>query len=141
AAAVRALGVSAPIHAAPGTRSRARGWRRSVTTRNRQRAGGACVRQPLAAIYFRLPRRACLGLPLRHPGGTPNAFDQLMRRSATGVVKLVDFVFASEPAQAQQLAEALAPVQLQLGRPIREQESPHFSRAEELSEFGRCLVD
>ena len=55
-----------------------------------------------------------LGLRLRRPRETLNDFDQLLVHSAPWVAKLVDLMFVREPAQAQQLAGALAPVQLQL---------------------------
>ena len=63
-----------------------------------------------------------LGLRPRRPRETLDDFDHLMVRSATWVAKLVDRMFVGEPVQAHQLARALAPIQLQLGRPISEQE-------------------
>jgi hypothetical protein len=45
---------------------------------------------------------------------TLNDFGQLLVHSTPWVAKLVDLMFVREPAQAQQLAGALAPVQLQL---------------------------
>src|SRR4029077_11094277 len=55
-----------------------------------------------------------LGLRLRRPRETLNDFDQLLVHSTPWVAKMVDRMFVPERAQAQQLAGALAPVQLQL---------------------------
>src|SRR5262249_17983593 len=72
---------------------------------------------------------------------TLNDGDQLLVRRAPWVAKRVDRMFVREPAQAQQLAGALAPVQVQLGRPRREQEPAHFGGAEELDEFRHSHID
>src|SRR3954470_2015189 len=71
---------------------------------------------------------------------TLNDFNELMVCSATGIAKLVDVMFVRESVQAHQLASALAPIQLQLGRPIGEQESPHFRWPQKLAQFrGRHI--
>src|SRR5262249_22119006 len=77
---------------------------------------------------------------LRRPSETLDDVDELVVRGTPGVAKRADVVFIREPAQAHQLAGALAPGQLQLGRPIGEQEARHLGRTDELAEFRRRII-
>src|SRR6266478_10170152 len=62
-------------------------------------------------------------------------------RGAGWISELVDRVGVGEPAQAGELADALASVELQFGRPMGEQEAPQLALAEQVIELGRRHID
>src|SRR5215831_9408580 len=81
---------------------------------------------PVTAGVTPLRARRLLRLRFRRPRETLKDFDQALVRRATRVAKLGHLVRVRESVQAQQLAGALASVQLQLGRPVSEQQPSHF---------------
>jgi hypothetical protein len=100
----RRSGSSGGTHAQP--RAAWRGWARGATSALSAK-GRRTARSRTHAWQARR-------LGLRRPRETLNDCDQLLVRSAPWVTKLVDLMCVREPAQAQQLAGALAPGQLQL---------------------------
>src|SRR5262245_41282772 len=102
----RSSGASGGMSAKP--RAAWRGWARGSTSA----MSAQCRRTASSRTHEWHARR--LELRLRRPRETLNDFDQLLVRSAPWVAKLIDCMFVREPAQTQQLAGALAPVQLQL---------------------------
>src|SRR5262245_50263316 len=102
-----------------------RGIRHDAWTKQRDERGydridadhrrSASIRTRVHAIMTRVDRATLLrrlGRRFRRPRETLNDGDQLLVRRAPGVAKRVDRMFVREPAQAQQLAGALAPVQV-----------------------------
>ena len=83
-------------------------------------------------------RRTTLTASARQP---VHDLNQLAMRGAGRVAELVDGMLVRQPAQPQQFADPLSPVQLQLGWPAGEQEPRDFAGAEELAEFHRRHVD
>ena len=67
--------------------------------------------------------------------------DQLAVCGAGRIAQSGSRVLVCKPAQAQQLAQALSPIELQIRRPAGEQEPPHFVRPEKMAEFRCCYID
>jgi hypothetical protein len=67
--------------------------------------------------------------------------DQLAVCGAGRIAQFGSRVLVCKPAQAQQLAQALSPIELQIRRPAGEEEPPHFARAEKMAEFQCCHID
>ena len=60
---------------------------------------------------------------------------------ARRVAELADRMRIHEPAEAQEFADALSPIELQLGRPGSEEQPPQLSGTEEVADFSRRHVD
>src|SRR3984893_12741184 len=67
--------------------------------------------------------------------------DQLAVRGAGRVVELADRMSVHQPAEPQQLAHPLAPIELQLGRAGGKEQPPQLAGAEELAEFRHRHID
>jgi len=67
--------------------------------------------------------------------------DQLLVRAARWIAKLVYRVCVGEPAQAQELTEALPPVELQVRRTRGKEQPPELAGTEEAADFRRGHVD
>src|SRR5271168_2840140 len=46
-----------------------------------------------------------------------------------------------KPAQTDEVADALSPIELQFGRSVGEQNAPQLAVAEQMVELGRCHID
>ena len=64
-----------------------------------------------------------------------------MVRGAGRIAEIIDRMRVGETAQAGELADALPPVQLQLGRPVGEQDAPQLASAEQTVELRRRYID
>src|SRR5215831_6597139 len=62
-------------------------------------------------------------------------------RGARRIAEFIDRVRIGQLAQADELADPLSPVQLQLGGPVGEQKTPKLAVAEEMIELGGRDID
>ena len=81
------------------------------------------------------------GARSRSLGEPPHNVDQLAVRIAGGIAEFGERVRIGKLAQTDKLADALPPVQLQLGRAMGKQNPPELALAEEMVEFGRRDID
>ena len=66
--------------------------------------------------------------------------DQLGVRDVGRIAEFIDRVRIRKPAQADELADPLSPVQLQLGPPVGEEEAPKLAVTEQIIELGLCSI-
>jgi len=74
-------------------------------------------------------------------GEPPHDIDQLVVGIAGRIAEFGNRVCIGKLAQTEELADALPPAQLQLGRPMSEQNPPQLALTKEMVEFGRRDVD
>src|SRR6516225_367303 len=70
------------------------------------------------------------------PREPPHDIDQLVVSGAGRIAELIDRVRISQTAQAEEFANALPSVQLQLGWPTGEQDAPQLAVAKQVVELG-----
>jgi hypothetical protein len=66
--------------------------------------------------------------------------DRLGVRDVGRIAEFIDRVRIRKPAQADELADPLSPVQLQLGPPVGEEEAPKLAVTEQIIELGLCSI-
>src|SRR5271165_1908132 len=62
-------------------------------------------------------------------------------RGAGRIAKFIFRVRVRKPAEADELADSLSPIQLQLGWPVSEQDAPQLALAEQVVELGGRHID
>ena len=80
-------------------------------------------------------------LPRKLPREALHYVYQLSVHGAARIAQFGSRVLVCKSAQAQQLAQTLSPIELQIRRSAGEQEPPHFARAEKMAEFRCCHID